>query len=61
MSCRVLRPLSRKRFPRLFEPVEQDRPAAKTQVSPLVVNRIFYARNLELNLFFYRWGQSFTV
>jgi hypothetical protein len=56
MSCRVLKPLPRKRFPRLFEPVEQDRPAAKTQVSPLVINRIYFAQDLELILFFYRWG-----
>ena len=61
MSCRGLKPLPRKQFPRLLAPVEQDRRAAKTQVSPLVVNRIYFTRNLELILFFYRWGQSFTV
>ena len=50
MSCRGLKPLPCKRFPRLFEPVEQDRRAAKTRFSPLVVNGIFYARNLESDL-----------
>jgi hypothetical protein len=48
MSCRVLKPLSRKRFPRLLAPVDQDRRAAKTQVSPLVVNRIYFAQDLGL-------------
>ena len=50
MSCRGLKPLPCKRLPRLLASVEQDRRAAKTQVSLLVINRVYFAQNLESDL-----------